>query len=559
MTSTAGMKLGAAALLVVLASTASPLVSAPPAAYADTTQDATWESVCSPATPDSGECQLLVRTDLSATPASAVTAGTVPAGYGRADLASAYGLPTGSQGSGMTVAVVDSYDQPSAESDLAVYRSHYGLSPCTTANGCFRKVDQNGETVSFPATNQRWGMESDLDIEMVSAVCPNCNILLVEAFSTDPVDQGMAANTAVSLGAMAVSNSYSNTAPSGARTLYSMFYDHPGVAITASTGDHGSSTAYPASFPSVIAVGGTRLERDASARGWSETAWSRTGGGCTATEPKPGWQHDTGCATRTEADVSAVADTATGVAMYDGGAGGWNVVGGTSVSAPIVASIYALAGRPAAGTNPASYLYANPAGLNDVTTGSNGSCGTYLCNAGPGFDGPTGLGTPRGLASFKAPTTVPPTPRRPHPVEDFTGDGNADIVSVSAAGYLYLYPHKPSGFGTSSIIGNGWNGMTAIIAGDFNGDGNADVVSRSSAGNLYLYPHTPSGFGTSSIIGNGWNGMTAIIAGDFNGDGNDDIVSRDTAGDLWLYPHTPSGFGAQTKIGNGWNGMTYIL
>ncbi len=195
----------------------------------------TAEPVCGPATPDTWQCLALRRTDIAGRPASDVSATSAPFGFGPADLASAYALPSSSAGTGMTVAVVDAYDLPSAEADLAVYRAQYGLPPCTTANGCFRKVDQNGGT-SYPAADAGWGQEIALDIEMVSATCPNCHILLVEARSAYTSDLGTGVNTAVALGAVAVSNSYGGPEDSGSETTYDAYFNHPGVAITASHG-----------------------------------------------------------------------------------------------------------------------------------------------------------------------------------------------------------------------------------------------------------------------------------------------------------------------------------
>jgi subtilase family serine protease len=325
-----------------------------------------------------------------------------PAGYGPADLQSAYALPSASAGSGQTVAIVDAFDDPNAEADLAIYRSQFGLSPCTTANGCFSKVDQNGGT-NYPAPDAGWAEEISLDLDMVSAICPNCNILLVEASSNSISDLGTAVNEAVALGAGFVSNSYGGSEYSGETSDESAFYNHPGVAVTASSGDSGFGVEFPAASQFVTAVGGTSLTPDSSARGWSETAWSGAGAGCSAFEPKPSWQADSGCANRTVADVSAVADPNTGVAVFDdfGGDPGWEVFGGTSVASPIIASVFALAGTPAPGTYPSSDPYANPGALNDVTSGSDGSCSpSYLCTAGPGYDGPTGLGTPNGATAF---------------------------------------------------------------------------------------------------------------------------------------------------------------
>jgi subtilase family serine protease len=169
--------------------------------------------------------------------------------------------------------------------------------------------------------------------------------------------------------------------------------------VTAASGDAGYGVQFPAASQYVTAVGGTSLTRAANTRGWSETAWSGAGSGCSAYELKPLWQTDRGCTRRTVADVSADADPNTGVAVYDTyHAGGWLVFGGTSVASPIIAGAYALNGGPVTfGSNP--YLHASS--LFDVLTGSNGSCGgSYLCTAGPGYDGPTGLGTPNGTSAF---------------------------------------------------------------------------------------------------------------------------------------------------------------
>ena len=324
-----------------------------------------------------------------------------PSGYGPADLRGAYALPS-TGGSGATVAIIDAYDDPNAESDLATYRSTYGLPACTTANGCFRKVGQTG-TSALPKPDAGWAEEISLDLDMVSATCPSCHILLVEATSSSMSNLGTAVNTAVALGAKYVSNSYGGGESSADTSYDSSYFNHPGVAITVSSGDAGYGVEYPAASKYVTAVGGTTLRKDSSARGWTETVWSGAGSGCSAYDAKPTWQKDTGCSRRTVADVSAVADPATGVAVYDtyGGDPGWEVFGGTSVSAPIIASVYALAGTPSSGSYPASFPYAHPTALNDVVSGSNGSCGgSYLCTGKTGYDGPTGLGTPNGTAAF---------------------------------------------------------------------------------------------------------------------------------------------------------------
>ncbi|HKN55687.1 MAG TPA: S53 family peptidase, partial [Amycolatopsis sp.] len=322
----------------------------------------------------------------------------LPEGFARPDLLSAYKLP--SKGGNGTVAIVDAFDDPTAEADLAVYRKTYGLPPCTTANGCFTKTNGKGKPAPLPKPDQGWSSEISLDLDMVSAVCPGCKILLVEADDDSVAALASAERTATSSGAVAVSNSWGGDESSETAT-YTGAFSHPGVAVTASTGDHGFRQAsWPASLANVIAVGGTSLKKTGSGRGWAETAWKGSGSGCSGYTAKPSWQHDAHCGRRTSADVAAVADPATGVAVYD--QGGWGVFGGTSASSPIIAAMIALAGNSASLTSP-KFLYAHAGALNDVTAGSNANwnCGgDYLCTAGPGYDAPTGLGTPNGLGAL---------------------------------------------------------------------------------------------------------------------------------------------------------------
>jgi len=353
--------------------------------------------VCDAPRPGDAACHA-VRHD-TVTPDGQVTPNVTPAGYGPSDLQSAYKLPSAA-GSKPTVAIVDAYDDPRAESDLGVYRRQFGLTACTTANGCFRKVNQSGGT-RYPRANSGWAQEVSLDLDMVSAACPNCKILLVEASSASLIDLGTAVNQAARMGATVISNSYGGSESSSDLSYDKTYFNHPGVAITASSGDNGYGVEYPAASPNVTAVGGTSLTKSASTpRGWDETVWSGAGSGCSAYDLKRAGQTDTGCSKRTVADVSAVADPNTGVAVYDSyGSSGWLVFGGTSVAAPLIASVYALAGN--AGDINASNPYSHPESLFDVTSGSNGSCGgSYLCTGGTGFDGPTGLGTPNGVGAF---------------------------------------------------------------------------------------------------------------------------------------------------------------
>jgi subtilase family serine protease len=325
-----------------------------------------------------------------------------PRGLGPSDIQSAYKL--GSGGSGQTVGIVDANDDPNAESDLAAYRSQFGLPACTSDSGCFKKVNEKGQASPLPAGDTGWAGEISLDVDMVSAACPSCHILLVEADSATIEDLGQSVNTAVTLGAKYVSNSYGATESGTETSSDSQYFSHPGVAVTASTGDSGYGASYPATGAGVTAVGGTSLTKDSSSRGWTEAAWSGAGSGCSTDVAKPSFQSGvtTGCDKRGEADVSAVADPNTGVAVYQTyGGTGWAVYGGTSASSPIIASVYALAGAPGASDSPNSYPYAHASSLFDVTSGSNGSCSASVqCKAGTGWDGPTGLGTPNGTAAF---------------------------------------------------------------------------------------------------------------------------------------------------------------
>jgi subtilase family serine protease len=384
----AGMLAGAVALVVAV------LPGLPASASPNNIRD-----VCGAAAPGYARCFAEVRTD---TGTHNLAAHALPTGYGPADLRSAYALPS-TGGANQTVAIVDAGDDATAEADLGVYRSTYGLPACTTANGCFRKVDEQGKTSPLPA-DQGWGIEISLDLDMVSAACPGCHILLVEGDSASFDDLGTSENTAVALGANEVSNSYGGTEFNGS-TDYAADYAHPGVAIVASSGDAGYGIANtPAAYQSVVAVGGTSLTKANNARGWTETAWAGASSGCSAWIDKPAWQSDPNCPGRMVADVAADADPNTGPAVYDAFDGyQWLVVGGTSASSPFIAGVIGLAGNPGQYPN-ASYFYPHAAQLNDVTSGNNSASedcgGDYQCNAVPGYDGPTGLGTPNGVAGF---------------------------------------------------------------------------------------------------------------------------------------------------------------
>lgn len=395
----------------VVAITVGILSAAPAATAATAASDPGhgYRHLCAePVHANQAACHAIVSTT-PAVPDSTVTPRNAPAGYGPADLRSAYGI-TANGSAKSTIAIIDAFDDPRAESDLAVYRSRFGLPPCTTADRCFRKMDQTGGT-RYPAADAGWAGEISLDLDVASAICRNCHLLLVEAASADLGNLGRAVDTAVAAGARYVSNSYGGAEDRRDRAAAAAHFNHPGIVITASAGDSGYGVEYPASAKTVTAVGGTSLVRAANSRGWTETVWGTaagdgTGSGCSTWMMKPYWQTDPACHRRTVADVAAVADPNTGVAVYDTyESSGWNVYGGTSVAAPLIAAVYAVAGTPGPSDYPVAYPYEHPTLLWDVISGSNGSCGGgYLCTARSGYDGPTGLGTPHGPGAFRAPT-----------------------------------------------------------------------------------------------------------------------------------------------------------
>ena len=423
-----GLSALAASLIVPTAASASPLAR-PGAAGAGWSWPTGWSAACGGpgggSTAGAASCNAIELDSPSAWQGHHVLStrflggapSAVPAtiaGYDPADLQAAYNLTSesSSDGSGRTVAIVDAYNDPNALSDLSTYRAEWGLAPIcssTVKSGCitFTQESQSGKTTRLPSSNVGWSEEISVDLDMVSAICPLCNILLVEASSASFVNLGTAEDTAASAGPVSIGNSYAG-GESASETFYDrLYYNHPGIAITVASGDNGYGVNYPAASPDVIAVGGTTLNMNGTTR-TSETAWPGAGSGCSAYESRPSWQNipniESSCGKRAVADVAAVADPNTGVAVYDTyGLSGWTVFGGTSVSTQIISPVYALAGG-LHGTTGASGLYAaaaaNPSDFFDITTGSNGNCGTDLCNAGVGWDGPTGLGTPDGDGAF---------------------------------------------------------------------------------------------------------------------------------------------------------------
>ena len=379
-----------------------------------------FTQVCpQPASPGVMQCSIVVHSQVSVQPANKPASGSLSPGQ----LRSAYGLSKAAQASNKgTIAIVDAYNDWHAAADLAKYRSYYGLGSCTTSSRCLRVVNQKGTTAWYPKGNSDWAEEESLDLDMVSAICPKCKIILVEANSNLTSPLSKAEDTAVHLGAKFVSNSWGSPEFS-TETSFDSAFEHPGVAVTVAAGDFGyaDGSQWPAVNPDVTAVGGTTLWMKGKTRTeekvWNLGTLDGTGSGCSAYETQQTWQaaDSSGCSntsSRVDNDVAADADPRTGPAVYDSyapsGSGlpnGWQQLGGTSAATPIIAAAYALAnpgGRPASGSLPTQFPYQASSGLRDITIGSNGSCGgSYLCTAETGYDGPTGLGVPSGVNAFK--------------------------------------------------------------------------------------------------------------------------------------------------------------
>jgi subtilase family serine protease len=413
---TAGL---ASMLVTALAASAAGLAAVTPAAaspgliHAAGASSATLRPACPAAPFGQARCFVLYAPQKSvnrAIAAGVTGAAARPKGWGARQLEQAYKLPVNRR-SHATVAVSIAFDTPKLARYLAVYRKHFGLPPCTAASGCFRKVNQKGKASPLPPSGARsgWDLEATLDVSMISAACPHCKIVVVEAKSPTFGNLAKTENAAARLGAQVISNSY-GARETGFSLKFARAYRHPGHVITASTGDVGFTAAsFPADLGNVTAVGGTILNHASGHRGWSEKVWNigfagAGGSGCSAYTSKPKWQHDHACAGRTVGDVSAVAWN---IPIYNKVWGGWVTVGGTSVSAPLVAGVYGLAGN-ASSIRP-GYAYRHAGSLFDVTRGNNAwfiprpkvVCGnSYICVAKKGYDAPTGLGTPDGIGAF---------------------------------------------------------------------------------------------------------------------------------------------------------------
>jgi hypothetical protein len=502
----------------------SPAAANPAASAVSPASSAQVERACAaPTAPGTMACLALRRVDSGIHP-------DLPSGFGPSNLQSAYAL-SANGGAGQTVAIVDAYNDPNVTADLNTYRSTYGLP--ALASGQFKVVNQNGAASPLPTNDSGWAGEIALDVEMVSAIAPAANIILVEASSASDSALYTSENTAVSLGAKFVSNSWGGSEYSGQTTDDSNF-NHPGVAITVSSGDSGYGAEYPATSKYVTAVGGTSLSTASNTRGWTETAWSGAGSGCSAYDATATWQTvTTGCGTkRGEADVSAVADPNTGVAVYQTyGASGWTVYGGTSVASPIVAAIYADAGTPGASDYPASYPYSHQSNLNDVTSGSNGSCGAKLCTAGTGWDGPTGLGTANGTAAFKAGTTTPGSPTVNNPGSQSTAVGASVSLQLSASGGTAPYTWSATGLPAGlSISSAGLISGSPTTAGSYSVTATATDSASKTGSATFSWTVTSGGGGgctAAQLLGNAgfetgsaspWSASSGVVSSTSDGE-----------------------------------------
>jgi IPT/TIG domain len=431
-----GLLIAALALVVALGSS---VVAASAGAAVPSTESA--HRACGAPSPGAAACTALRLTSVARAAAPFASPGAAQFLTPQA-LHSAYALPTETQSSSaQTIAVTDAFDDPTAEADLGVYDETFGLPSCTSANGCFRKLNEHGQASPLPPVEGEWASEISIDVQMAHAICQNCHVLLVEASSEEFSDLGTAVNAAVKAGATEVSNSYGGPEEPALASLFSelnaSYYEHAGVVITASSGDCGylnegcsgrlAAADFPASSPDVVAVGGTSLNKRKEV--WSSTVWQGAGSGCSQIFAAPSWQSalpafaSTGCGTgRSVTDVSAIANPSTGVEIYDstpeypGAPTGWGVWGGTSVASPIIAAEFALAGGSHGVAFPAATLYSHlgdSEDLYDVVSGANGECGASVsCQGAVGYDGPTGVGSPIGLGAFASAgspvSTAPP-------------------------------------------------------------------------------------------------------------------------------------------------------
>jgi subtilase family serine protease len=542
----------------VLVATPATILAATPAAASVTAPAATpdWVFSCGKSfIPGKQKC-LVIKNAAAHPTAQNVGPNAIPSGsgYGPSQFQAAYNLTAASaaDGSGTTVAVVDAYNDPTAASDLATYRSAAGLPALTS--GQFTVYNQNGQTSPLPATapaSDDWTLEEALDVDMVSAICPLCKIDLVEATNDTGNGLFVAEQTAATtLGAKYISNSWGGSETSSDTTTDSEYFGVSGVVYTASAGDsaYSGGVIYPATSPHVVGVGGTTLNTASNSRGWTESVWKTsttegTGSGCSAVEPRPSWQSSislitAACSHRVDNDVAADADPNTGAAVYDtsNGNGGWNEVGGTSESSPMIAAVFALAGNNGnGGNNAADSIYTHTGNLNEVTASSNGTCtpptqDAVLCTATGAantYNGPTGWGTPDGLTAFQSTSTTGNTVTVTNPGNQTSTVGTAVSLQItatdSASGQTLTYSATglPAGLSINSSTGlisgtpttAGSNSVTVTAKDTTGATGSASftwTVNPSSSGCTAQQLLGNPGFETGSI--SPWTSTSGVLA-----------------------------------------------
>jgi len=520
-------------------------------------------------------------------PASPLVATSLQAAYGIASLSSA-------QGYGETVAIVDAFYDPGIQSDFKNYRTGVKLPACGSNSarptaGCLKVYNQSGTNLAsdpgahppLSPSDDDWVSETSLDVDMVSAICPNCAIDLIEANNDELPNLAKAEDTAVALGAKFVSNSWGGADYPG-ESAYDPYFNHPGVAITVASGDDGYEAAYPASSQFVTSVGGTYLDQNGSGD-WVSSVWNDNGSdnadgvagatasGCSAGEPQPSWEADATdstagnwCANRTENDVSAVADAPYGVAIYDAAdCGGFCDAYGTSAAAPIIAALYALAGTPAANTYPASYPYASAGDLAKVTSGSDGKCESarqYLCNAARslsgGYNGPAGLGTPDGsLEPFTEPSDDVVSVVNPGTTDVQQGASvSLPIKAIDSAGRTLTYS-------ASLPAGLSINPSTGLISGKatFVENDTVRVSATDGTASASVYFRLPSSAALTAEYhaGSGqvrldWDGKCLNDAGNSSANGSKVEIwacTSDAAAQVWSFkPSTAPGLVADAGL-----------
>jgi hypothetical protein len=526
----------------MLAATPATILSATPAAASVTAPAATpvapdWVFSCGKSfIPGKQKC-LVIKNAAAHPTAQNVGPNAIPSGsgYGPAQFQAAYNLTAASaaDGSGTTVAVVDAYNDPTAASDLATYRSAAGLPALTT--GQFTVYNQNGQTSPLPATapaSDDWTLEEALDVDMVSAICPLCKIDLVEA--TNDIGNGLFVaeqTAATTLGAKYISNSWGGRETSSDTAMDSQYFGVSGVVYTASAGDsaYSGGVIYPATSPHVVGVGGTSLNTASNSRGWTESVWKTsstegTGSGCSAVEPQPSWQSSislitAACSHRVDNDVAADADPNTGAAVYDtsNGNGGWNEVGGTSESSPMIAAVFALAGNNGnGGNNAADSIYTHTGSLFEVTASNNGTCtppsqDAVLCTATGAantYNGPAGWGTPDGLTAFQSTSATGNTVTVTNPGNQTSTVGTAVSLQItatdSASGQTLAYSATGLPAGLSVNSGTGLISGTPTTAGSNSVTVTAKDTTGASGSASFTWTINPSSSGCTAhqLLGN---------------------------------------------------------